>query len=99
MLIRNIYQKGYFVFDLETDSLNVIDANLVGVALSFETRESYYIPLAHKDSDSNILKEQIDFKEALKYLSNILDDKSLLKIGHNIKYDIAVLKKYKINVI
>ena len=99
LLIRNIYQKGYFVFDLETDSLNVIDANLVGVALSFETRESYYIPLAHKDSDSNILKEQIDFKEALKYLSNILDDKSLLKIGHNIKYDIAVLKKYKINVI
>ena len=99
LLIKDIYDLGYFVFDLETDSLNVIDANLVGVAICLSVKRSYYIPLAHKDKNGKIIKEQIDFKEALKQLNNILSNSSLNKIGHNIKYDIAVLKRYKIDVV
>ena len=99
LLIKDIYDLGYFVFDLETDSLNVIDANLVGVAICLSVKRSYYIPLAHKDENGKIIKEQIDFKEALKQLNNILSNSSLIKIGHNIKYDIAVLKRYKIDVV
>ena len=99
LLIKDIYDLGYFVFDLETDSLNVIDANLVGVAICLSVKRSYYIPLAHKDENGKIIKEQIDFKEALKQLNNILSNSSLNKIGHNIKYDIAVLKRYKIDVV
>ena len=99
LLIDDIYQEGRFVIDLETDSLNVIDANLVGVAICFNTRRSYYIPLQHKNLDGEIIKDQINFEKALKLFKSILGDSSLLKIGHNIKYDIAVLKKYNINVI
>ena len=99
LLMKDIYDLGYFVFDLETDSLNVIDANLIGVAICLSVKRSYYIPLAHKDEDGKIIEEQIDFKEALKQLNNILSNSSLIKIGHNIKYDIAVLKKYKIDVV
>ena len=99
LLMKDIYDLGYFVFDLETDSLNVIDANLIGVAICLSVKKSYYIPLAHKDEDGKIIEEQIDFKEALKQLNNILSNSSLIKIGHNIKYDIAVLKRYKIDVV
>ncbi|MDB9818262.1 DNA polymerase I [Pelagibacterales bacterium] len=99
LLMNDIYDLGYFVFDLETDSLNVIDANLIGVAICLSVKRSYYIPLAHKDEDGKIIEEQIDFKEALKQLNNILSNSSLIKIGHNIKYDIAVLKRYKIDVV
>ena len=99
LLMKDIYALGYFVFDLETDSLNVIDANLIGVAICLSVKRSYYIPLAHKDEDGKIIEEQIDFKEALKQLNNILSNSSLIKIGHNIKYDIAVLKRYKIDVV
>ena len=99
LLMKDIYDLGYFVFDLETDSLNVIDANLIGVAICLSVKRSYYIPLAHKDEDGKIIEEQIDFKEALKQLNNILSNISLIKIGHNIKYDIAVLKRYKIDVV
>ena len=99
LLIKDICDLGYFVFDLETDSLNVIDANLIGVAICLSVKRSYYIPLAHKDEDGKIIEEQIDFKEALKQLNNILSNSSLIKIGHNIKYDIAVLKRYKIDVV
>ena len=99
LLMKDIYDLGYFVFDLETDSLNVIDANLIGVAICLSVKRSYYVPLAHKDEDGKIIEEQIDFKEALKQLNNILSNSSLIKIGHNIKYDIAVLKRYKIDVV
>ena len=67
LLMKDIYDLGYFVFDLETDSLNVIDANLIGVAICLSVKRSYYIPLAHKDEDGKIIEEQIDFKEALNY--------------------------------
>ena len=99
LLIDDLYQKNHFVFDLETDSLDVIDANLVGIAICFNTRRSYYIPLQHKNSDSEIVKNQINLEKALELFKKILGDSSILKIGHNIKYDIAVLKKYNINVI
>ena len=98
LLIEDIRDQGYFVFDLETDSLDVIDANLAGVAICLDIKRSYYIPLAHKDEHGELFKDQANFKDALKLLNNILSDSSLLKIGHNIKYDIAVLKRYKIEV-
>jgi len=99
LLIKDIYAQGYFVFDLETDSLDIIDANLVGIAVCLDTKRSYYIPLTHKDNQGKLIKEQIEFKEALKNFSKVLIDKSLIKIGHNIKYDIAVLKKYNIETL
>jgi DNA polymerase-1 len=99
LLIKDIYAQGYFVFDLETDSLDIIDANLVGIAVCLDTKRSYYIPLTHKDDQGKLIKEQIEFKEALKTFSRVLIDKSLIKIGHNIKYDIAVLKKYNIETL
>ena len=99
LLIKDIYAQGYFVFDLETDSLDIIDANLVGIAVCLDTKRSYYIPLTHKDDQGKLIKEQIEFKEALKTFSKVLIDKSLIKIGHNIKYDIAVLKKYNIETL
>jgi DNA polymerase I-like protein with 3'-5' exonuclease and polymerase domains len=71
-LIDDIYQEGRFVFDLETDSLNVIDANLVGVAICFNTKEIIlYSSLQHKNLDGEIIKDQINFEKALKNFSKV----------------------------
>ncbi len=44
------------------------------------------------------LEGQINFNDAIKFLAQLLSDKSILKIGHNIKYDMLVLRKYGIDI-
>ncbi len=91
--------QGFIALDTETDGLNSVSANLVGVCLSIDTNKSFYVPLNHF-SGNDMFKErvggQIDFNEAIKVLKPYLEDTSLLKIGHNIKYDLNVLLKYGI---
>lgn len=91
--------QGFIALDTETDGLNSVSANLVGVCLSIDTNKSFYVPLNHF-SGNDMFKErvggQIDFNEAIKVLKPYLEDEALLKIGHNIKYDLNVLLKYGI---
>lgn len=106
--IAKVYDAGQVSFDLETDSLNPMIANIVGICLSTQVGEGVYIPVAHKIktekldlfaaemTDEDV--DQIDFKTALNLLGKMLEDPSILKIGQNLKYDISVLKKYKINL-
>ena len=106
--MAKVYDKGQVSFDLETDSLNPMVANIAGICLSTEAGEGVYIPVAHKiktekldlfaeeASEENV--EQIEFKTALKIIGKMLEDESILKIGQNLKYDISVLKKYDINL-
>ena len=62
-LVSEIYDVGEFVYDVETDSLNIIEANLVGVSFCFNQKIAYYIPVQHVDHDekkiqtSNISKK------------------------------------------
>ena len=90
-----------------------MNAELVGVSLSIEVGRACYIPLAHKalvsqgafeliedddDSSELIVPDQIDIQEALAILSELFCDPSVLKIGHNIKYDAQVLENYGIQI-
>ena len=61
-LISEIYNIGEFVYDVETDSLNIIEANLVGVSLCFNQENAYYIPLQHVDQEEKTVKSQISLK-------------------------------------
>lgn len=79
-----------FAFDTETDSLNTFSANLIGISFSMEQGEAFYLPFGHKD------QKNLDIKETVSDLKEIFEDKTKLKIGHNLKYDIEVLKKYDI---
>jgi DNA polymerase-1 len=101
--------KGVVAVDTETTSLDATQAELVGVSLSIEPGRACYIPLAHKapamqgmfdlgdggsESGDGDGPEQVDFDQALKDLGELFADASVLKIGHNIKYDAQVLANY-----
>ncbi|MEL7896864.1 DNA polymerase I [Vreelandella neptunia] len=84
-----------FCFDLETTSLNYMDAEIVGVGFSLEAGEAAYIPLAHDYLDA---PKQLDRKTVLAALKPLLEDPTKTKIGQNLKYDISVLANYAISV-
>ncbi|MCR4416585.1 MAG: DNA polymerase I [Ignavibacteria bacterium] len=82
------------VFDTETDNLNSIDANLVGLSFCLNKSEAYFYKLEnHRNFDA---KE--NDRKNLKLFKKILEDQSKLKIGQNLKYDINVLYNYGIDV-
>ncbi len=76
-----------FAVDLETTSLDPVDAEIVGISLSTEEGSGLYIPLGHKDG------RNLDKSEVLKFLKGKLENGTILKVGQNLKYDISVLLK------
>ena len=103
-----IKNQGYFCVDTETTSLNELEANLVGIALSVEPGKSCYIPINHKKirvSAETLFDEtcandpsQLTQTEVLKVLKPLLETDTILKIGQNIKYDIKIFKKIGIDL-
>ena len=78
-LISEIYNVGEFVYDVETDSLNIIEANLVGVSICFNQENAYYIPLQHVDQEEKSVKSQISLKNFLTIISPLMNDESIIK--------------------
>ena len=78
-------ETGEIAIDTETTSLDPHKANLVGISLSTEIGKACYIPLGHKNGN-NLIE-----KEIIKKIKLILEDKSIKKIGQNIKFDYIVL--------
>ncbi len=98
-LIKIIKKIGFCAIDTETNSLNIEDAKLVGVSIAVDENSAYYIPINHKDlKDNQKVKGQINENELIKFLKIICNEKSILKIGHNLKYDLRILEKYKVGV-
>lgn len=103
--ITKAQELGYFAFDTETTSLDAMQAELVGVSIATAPNEACYVPLAHTSPDGlgldlgeNSDIEQVPFREALDLLKPLLEDESVLKIGQNLKYDMQILRRYKINL-
>lgn len=129
-----LQQQAEFAFDTETDSLDVINANLVGVSFCWEEGTAYYVPLGHRDDGSqsqaisssdlstrtqrssaiprlqasdlprtsseleNLDPRQLPLELVLNKLQPILENRDIKKIGHNIKFDYEVLKRYDITL-
>ncbi len=86
--------EGVVAVDTETDALDAIAARLVGVSLSTGPGRACYIPLAHGGTDMFAEKPlQLETKLALARLKPLLEDQGVLKIGHNLKYDMNVLDR------
>ncbi len=90
--IKKIEEKGMVAVDTETDSLNPHVANLVGISLCYDEGVACYIPLQHESQ--KVLKK----KTVLDKLKNLLEDKSIKKIGQNIKFDYIIFLKNKIKL-
>ena len=95
-IIKGIQRQKLVVIDTETNSLNANLAKLVGMSFCFEEDKSYYLPLEHK-VNKNEKTININFKEVYLILKNLLEDTSIMKIGHNIKYDKIVLANFNID--
>ena len=103
--IDRIYEFGYVAVDTETTGLDDMVAQLVGVSLCVEPGKACYIPLIHKARGSDDLfgsddlaEGQIPTEEALRLLTPMLEDPSILKIGQNMKYDSKIFAQLGINV-
>ncbi|OAN66391.1 DNA polymerase I [Sphingomonas sp. TDK1] len=91
--------QGWVAIDTETTGLDATQADLVGVSMALAPNLACYIPLGHGGTDMFAEKpEQIDRAEAIARLKPLLEDPAVLKIGHNLKYDMIVLGRAGIRV-
>ena len=84
-IVGEVEEQGEFSIDTETTSLDPHQAELVGISISKKIGEAYYIPFQHK------IGKNLSEKKILKILKPILEDKSVKKIGQNIKFDYIIL--------
>lgn len=93
--LARLGEADIFCFDLETTSLNYMEAQIVGIGLALEAGEAAYIPVAHSYLDA---PDQLDRDTVLAALKPLWEDAAKAKIGQNLKYDISVLARYDIEV-
>ncbi|WP_445373775.1 DNA polymerase I [Photorhabdus tasmaniensis] len=93
--VEKLKKAPVFAFDTETDSLDTLTANLVGMSFAVAAGDAAYLPLGHDCLDA---PEQLDRDAVLAALKPLLEDSNLLKIGQNIKFDRGVLARYNIEL-
>ena len=82
-----------FAIDTETDSLNTVSANLVGISLSVKEGEGCYIPLKHEYEGCPI---QIDLELAVSIIGSSIEQNKHKAVGQNLKFDIPILARHGI---
>ena len=93
--IATLRRAGCFALDTETDSLDPLRANLVGISFAAESGRAAYLPLAH---DYPGATAQLPREEALALLRPLLEDAQVRKIGQHGKYDLHVFRRLGIEV-
>ena len=93
-LIKKASKAKTIALDTETTGLDYMDTELVGISLSYQAGEAYYIPLNHDDDSV----DQLALDIALKELRPLLESSSNKIIGQNIKFDKNVLAKYGVDI-
>jgi len=97
--IAEAVHQGHVAIDTETTGVDATRADLVGVSMALAPNKACYIPLGHGGTDMFAEKPvQIDRAVALAKLKPLLEDPAVLKIGHNLKYDMIVLSRCGIDV-
>ncbi|MGE4351075.1 MAG: DNA polymerase, partial [Bdellovibrionales bacterium] len=104
-------EQGYVALDTETDSLLASTATLIGVSLALQEGKACYIPLGHVDPDSAPRQEggftfetpkapkQIPIQAFAEAIRDLLADPSVLKIAHNLKFDLQVLEQHNLKIV
>ena len=89
LLLKKILSQKSVCFDTETTSLDSLQAELVGIAFSWDNHKGYYL---------SIPKDQHQSKKVIQEFRPFFENKEIEKIGHNLKYDLKVLLKNEIIV-
>jgi DNA polymerase-1 len=91
--VQRVAKAPLVAFDTETDSLDYMNAQLVGLSLATEAGAACYVPVAH---DYPGAPDQLDRAEVLDRLRPWLEDDAKKKVGHHLKYDAHILARYDI---
>ncbi|WP_373018346.1 DNA polymerase I, partial [Muriicola sp.] len=89
LFLKNLMKQEKVCFDTETTSLNPIEAELVGIAFSWETGKGFYLPFPEGRAEADTLIDR---------LRPFFTSAEIEKVGQNLKYDIKVLRKYGVEV-
>ena len=102
--IADAYAAGRVAFDTETSGLDPMRADLVGLSLAVAPGKACYVPVGHTKSAGGLDFEggeaiaQLSVREALDLLKPLLEDRSILKIGQNLKFDFNVLARHGVRL-
>ncbi len=108
--VKEAFANGWVAVDTETDGLDPMRAKMVGVSLSIVPGAACYIPLRHVgtavqgtldlggEAGDREAPPQIPVADAIRILKPLLEDRNVLKIGHNIKFDMHVFAREGIAV-
>jgi DNA polymerase-1 len=101
--IAEATEAGIIAFDTQTTSPDPMQAELCGFSLAVRPGRAAYVPLTHKTGEGDLLggglaSEQIGVRDALTLLKPLLEDKSVLKVVQNLKYDLVVMNRHGIDI-
>jgi len=103
--VARAHETGVVAVDTETTSLDPMQAGLCGFSLALSPNEACYVPIGHKKDgggdglfDAGLAPDQIKEADALKVLKPLLEDKAVLKVGQNLKYDWLVFAQRGIEI-
>jgi len=108
-LVKKLNNQLLLAFDTETNGLDFVNSDIIGMSFSFKEGEAYYIPLkgVKRKKQDNIsffeettteTKTGIDFEYAIREIKTILENKKIAKVGQNIKFDYLMMRKYGIEL-
>ncbi len=92
-LLANLKKQKRFAFDTETDALGAMQSNLIGMSFSWEKGSGYYVPVRGPEGCQHLACDRV-----LEALRPILEDEKIRKVGHNLKYDLTVMRQAGIEV-
>ena len=93
--LEKLQQADVIAIDTETDSLDYMLANIVGLSFAVKEGEAAYLPLGHDYLDA---PQQLDRDWVLAQFKPLLEDPKVLKVGQNLKYDLSVIARYGIEM-
>ncbi|MCL6267274.1 DNA polymerase I [Flagellimonas myxillae] len=89
LFVEKLMHQTSVCFDTETTSINPLEAELVGIAFSWEAKKGFYVPIPESRDEA---------MEILEVLRPFFESEAIEKIGQNLKYDIKVMKNYGVEV-
>ncbi len=98
--IADGFAAGRIAIDTETDALDSVGSALVGISMAVAPGRACYIPVGHRSSDDMFgeVPPQLPLGEVVEALRPLLADPGVLKVGHNIKYDMNVLARHGLHI-
>ncbi len=101
--VSRIVEEGIVAVDTETNSLDPMEADLIGISLATRPGVACYIPIGHKSGVGDLLggglvEDQMSLKDAIEILRPVFEDASILKIGQNMKYDWLIFSQHGVEL-